>query len=50
MNHRSWIVLFMVGIPALFLLVVVLFFCWRDQHRLGPRGRTRAIRRRRKLR
>lgn len=50
MNHRHWILLFMVGIPALFLLVSVLFIYWRDQRRLGQRSRTRAIRRKRKPR
>lgn len=50
MSHRYWIVLFMVGIPALLLLVIVVFFNWRDQHRLEQRGRARAVRRRRKAR
>ena len=50
MNHRYWIVLFMVGIPALFLFVVVLFIYWRDERRLRLRGRTRAIRKKRKSR
>lgn len=34
MKHHYWIVVFMVGVPALFLLVVVLGIYWRDEKKL----------------
>lgn len=48
MKPQYWIVLFMVGVPALFLLVVALGIYWRDEKKLVERrvrlkriGRTR---------